>query len=641
MIKGISFVLGLSMVCGAVGCSGEGPQSESAATDGNGGASSSTDPSTSDLRWRRTGTGGTVASTGGTVASTGGTTASTGGTTASTGGARASTGGTTASTGGTVASTGGTVASTGGTTGSTGGTTATTPTAIACPPAAPSTAVIYYACDCAAGADKDCVAGNDTNTGTSASAPWRSFERARSQFASLRAGDRIEFCKGGRFTAAAGGNKWVNPSCKAATPCVVASYKAPWASGDEGRPFIHSPTGQNAIDFSDSGNADHEEGYMFAGLELQGEKTDVGYFLYNDVDNVTICDSSIHEFGIGVQSAGGNPPNAGADLINANMMLSDSDISNNGDQGFLGGELNATIQNTHFKNNGFNRVTFNHNIYIATDDGNGKNITIRNNDLYQSALISGKCQGTSLVAHGLINGMLIQGNTVHEDLGTAGDGCWGIAVVPGYATGESFQNIVIRGNTVTNVGNESIGVSSCQSCTIEDNVVVNQQGFNDTAIAAPGGSEDTGDAKIDHITIRNNSINIDLGIGVGITQEGTGHVIANNAVYSGATSTNHLACFNVGLPTSAYTEIDHNDCYMNGKGEWALGQGQLATWTSKTGFDAHSSTANPGFKSVASPYNLGITSSSPLVNTGDANCATIDIMGKTRTSPTDIGAYEL
>ena len=629
MIKGISFVLGLSMVCGAVACSGEVGSVESA-TDGTAGSSGSVDPSSSDLlswRKRRSATGGTTVNLG-------------------TGGTVASTGGTVASTGGTVASTGGTVASTGGTkaTGGTGGTTLAGSggsTAVACPAAAPATATIYYACDCAAGADKDCVAGNDSNVGTSASSPWRSFERARQQFASLRPGDRIEFCKGGRFAAVAGGSQWVNPTCTAANPCVVASYKAPWASGDEGRPFIHSPTGQNAIDMADSGNADHEEGYVFAGLELEGEKTGVGYFVYNDIDNVTICDSSIHDFGIGVQSAGANATNPGADAINANLMLTDSAISNNGDQGFLGGELNATIQNTSFKNNGFNRVTFNHNIYIATEDGNGNNIVIRNNDLYQSAIVNGRCEGTSLVAHGLLNNLLIVGNKVHEDPGIADLGCWGIAVVPGYSIGESFQNIVIRGNTVTNVGNESIGVASCQKCTIEDNVVVNQQGFNDTAIAAPGGSEDSIDAKTDQITVRNNSILIDVGVGVGVLQEGSGHVVSNNAIYNTATQTNHLACFNLNLPTTAYNEVDHNDCYSNGKGEWNLGQGALATWVSKSGFDGHSTTANPAFKSVASPYDLSISSSSPLVNTGDTNCATVDILGKTRVSPSDIGAFEL
>src|SRR3569623_1419372 len=137
MIKGISFVLGLSMVCGAVACNSEVGSLDPTTADGTAGASGSVDTSTSDLSWRwRRGTGGTVASTGGTVTSTGGTVASTGGTKA------------TGGTGGTV------VASTGGTkaTGGTGGTTAPGgTTAVACPAAAPATAPLYNACDCATG----------------------------------------------------------------------------------------------------------------------------------------------------------------------------------------------------------------------------------------------------------------------------------------------------------------------------------------------------------------------------------------------------------------------------------------------------------------------------------------------------------
>ena len=128
MIKRISLVLGLSVLCSAVACSGEDPESEAAATDGTAGASASTDSSTSDLtfRYRRSGTGGTTATGGTTVKSgtggvsgTGGTTA-TGGTTlkTGTGGTVVGTGGTVAATGGTVAGTGGTVAATGGATGS-------------------------------------------------------------------------------------------------------------------------------------------------------------------------------------------------------------------------------------------------------------------------------------------------------------------------------------------------------------------------------------------------------------------------------------------------------------------------------------------------------------------------------------------
>src|SRR3569833_1721605 len=102
--------------------------------------------------------------------------------------------------------------------------------AVACPAAAPAAATIYYACDSATGADKDCVAGNDSNVGTSASAPWRSFERARTQFSSLRAGVRIQFCKGGRFSATTKNSQKENATSTAANPCGVASYMAPWAS---------------------------------------------------------------------------------------------------------------------------------------------------------------------------------------------------------------------------------------------------------------------------------------------------------------------------------------------------------------------------------------------------------------------------
>jgi hypothetical protein len=42
-------------------------------------------------------------------------------------------------------------------------------------------------------------------------------------------------------------------------------------------------------------------------------------------------------------------------------------------------------------------------------------------------------------------------------------GCWGIAVDSGYASVESFQDVVIRCNTVKNVGNQFIGILPCHS----------------------------------------------------------------------------------------------------------------------------------------------------------------------------------
>ena len=58
-------------------------------------------------------------------------------------------------------------------------------------------AATYYVCECAAGADEDCIPGDDANSGSSPTEPWRTYEMARSQFNSLAAGDAIRFCRGG------------------------------------------------------------------------------------------------------------------------------------------------------------------------------------------------------------------------------------------------------------------------------------------------------------------------------------------------------------------------------------------------------------------------------------------------------------
>ena len=563
------------------------------------------------------GTTGTMTGGGGTVAS-GGTTSTSG-----SGGARPpGSGGMTASSGGKVGS--------GGT--GTGGQVAPPPPA-GCPDAAPSGATIYYVCDCGGGADSDCVAGKDSNDGKSASTPFQTYDKARTQFASLKAGDRIEFCQGGVFTPTKGGS-WVNGNCQAGNRCVVTGYKAPWASGDEGRPHIKSPSGQNAFDFSDAQNK-HEEGYVFAGLEVEGSGTDWGFFFYADVDDVLVCDTYIHNFDIAAHLVANDPD---GQTHNENIVLRGNTIKDNPGQGFLGGDNGLILDSNHFENNGAARASLNHNIYIGEEGVS--NLTIINNDLYRAALANGQCSGTSLVVHGVIDGLLIQGNTIHEDSGKVGQGCWGIAVAPGYSTMEKFTNVTIRGNTVQDVGNMSIGVAACQNCLIENNVVINHQMINATAILAPSSDEGSEDAKDNQITIRSNSVLIDVGQGIGLTQEGTGNAVVNNAIYHSGGGNGGVACFVLGLPSSAYTEVDYNVCYTNGKGEWTQGKGTLDAWSKSSGLDAHSMSANPGFKSMASPYDLSPGSGSPLLNAADTkNCATTNFSGAARSSTPNIGAY--
>jgi len=508
------------------------------------------------------------------------------------------------------------------------------PPPMGCPDDPAAGVTIYYACDCGSGADKDCVAGKDSNDGKSPSTPWQTFEKARSQFASLKAGDRIEFCQGGSFTEG-GSNSFVNKNCRADNRCVITGYKAPWASGDEGRPVIHVPSGANGIDFTDANEA-HEEGYVFAGLELAGGGMNWGFFFYNDVSDVLVCNMAIHDFEIGLHTAGGNT----VTTHNERLVIRDSAITNNNGQGFLGCDNGLQIENNHFENNGYARAILNHNIYLSGGSNGVSGVTIRGNELYKSTFTNGQCTGTSMVAHGLIDNMLIENNYVHEDKGTVDAGCWGIAIVPGYSSKELFTNITLRGNTVVNMGNTSLGVAACQKCTIENNVVINQQNNNYNSVLAPADNEGSEDAKDTQITVRNNSILIDGGQGIGVVQEGTGNIIVNNAVYNGGAGNGGVSCFNFDQPASSYAAIDHNVCFTNGKGEWVVGQGTLDAWSKKTGFDQHSMLADPKYKSMASPWDLTPSSGSPLLNGADAtDCPLTNIAGTTRTATPNIGAY--
>ena len=650
----LSFVL--FATSGAVACSSEVGYVSPSLVAGDGAAIGNPPDggTTDDAGGTLTGSGGAVSSPGGTggtaTSPNGGTTGSGGASGAASGGVRGTggtgmamtgSGGTTGSggvapppgTGGSRPGSGGATAS-GGKTGSGGSAGTAPPPPAGCPDDPAPGVAIYYACDCGSGADKDCVAGKDSNDGKSPSTPWQTFEKARSQFASLKAGDRIEFCQGGSFTEGAS-NSFVNKNCRAGNRCVVTSYKATWASGDEGRPVIHVPSGANGVDFTDANEA-HEEGYVFAGLEMAGGGMNWGFFFYNDVSDVLLCNVAVHDFEIGVHTAGGNT----VTTHNERIVLRDSSITNNNGQGFLGCDNGLDIENNHFENNGYARAILNHNIYLSGGGNGVSGVTIRGNELYKSTLTSGQCTGTSLVAHGLIDNMLIENNYVHEDKGAAGSGCWGIAVVPGYTSMELFTNITLRGNTVVNMGNTSLGVAACQKCTIENNVVINQQSNNYNSILAPASDEGSEDAKNDQITIRSNSVLIDGGQGIGVVQEGKGNIVVNNAIYDTGAGNGGVACFNLDQPASSYSAIDHNVCFTNGKGEWVVGQGSLDTWSKKTGFDQHSMLADPKYKSMANPWDLSPGVGSPLLNSADTtNCPTTNISGTTRTSTPNIGAY--
>jgi hypothetical protein len=539
---------------------------------------------------------------------------------------------------------GGTGSNSGGTnstSGSGGGEIPEIPGAEPCPNPEMKAESTFYVCDCQEGSSEGCVAGDDAAFGTE-EAPFRTFKKATERFNTLPAGGTVALCRGGAFDEERG-EQVSNTSCSAEQPCVFRDYVAPWGNEDLPAPIARFSTG-NAFNLQEGGDAVADGGYLFMNLDLRAPiGTDgCGFFVYNDLDDVLICGVSTDGFRIGVYLGGSNDPEPGSDGMNSNIVVRNSSIKNSPQQGYLGSCDNCGIAYTTFDNNGFGEAVANHNIYLGSSQRVITNMFIVGNDLYRSSFIDGQCTAVSLVVHGLFDGLLIEGNTIREDVGAVDDGCWGIAVDGGYSGFEQFDNIKIRNNTVINVGNVGIGTSSCQNCLIENNVVIHEQAAGSTMIAIPNKSaEDTAsDAEVNAITVRNNTLfakspgNM---TGVRLGNQGTGHSVYNNAVYQAGSGS--LTCFAYNLEASAYTTRDNNVCQSaSGTLNWTRDITDLVEWQSG-GIDALSKIVDPLFTSIAEPYDFIPKDGSPLIDAASEGPSD-DRDGNPRGDEPDVGAYE-
>lgn len=505
----------------------------------------------------------------------------------------------------------------------------------------------YYVCDCAAGADGDCQAGNDGAAGTLA-APWQSYTQAQQTFGGLAAGESILFCEGGSWNITDSNTRWVNGNCEAGNRCLIGSYAAAWASGNENRPLFTRTVDGDMFRLEDGGNAEHEEGYIIENLDLRSQTGNgSGFFLYNDIDDVEIRNVNVEGFALGVHLGGSNPCAADpeCDGRNERITLRDSTILNNTSQGWLGASSGSQIINNYFAGNGDANI-FDHNIYISgSSDGQTQGIRIIGNRLYRSSQgNTDTCMGVSLVVHGEHDDLIIEGNEIWEDVGFANGGCWGIAVDNGYSEPEGFTNIVIRNNIVRNVGNLSIGVGACADCVIENNLIINEQNFGVTAIAAPNRALGAGDLPQDNITVRNNSIwlNTTGGRGIVVTDQGDNHRVVSNAIYY-AGAGNNFDCFEAELATTSYDAFDYNLCYYpNASGAaWSSLFSSLSDWQNNTGFDLNSWNVAPGFNNAAVGDFTAVSGSATIVDNGHPTLSSPrEIGGGLRDAAPDIGAHE-
>ncbi|RQP26328.1 right-handed parallel beta-helix repeat-containing protein [Piscinibacter terrae] len=485
-----------------------------------------------------------------------------------------------------------------------------------------SPAANYYLSDCQAGAASGCVPGDDDNPGTSPASPWRSIAKLNTRVEGMGAGDHVYFARGASFKDAT--IAVFVPKSNRHKPVVFESYAPAWGPA-AAKPILMATKDNGVFSFADSGNADHDEGYVVRGLDLRGTAASgTGIFIFNDVDYITLEDLSITGFALGVQCSAANTPEPGAKGWNDFITLRNSRIAGNGAQGILTLCHHVTVENNVFDDNGFERAMLDHNVYIE----GGEHVVFRGNAIINNGRhdrVALKCQSVPLVVHGRVRDLLIENNFIGESNAT--DGCWGLTVdvVNDNDSTDGFEDVVIRGNRIVNVGGLGIGMVGCQRCAIENNHIMwtMKSKMDRVAIAVPNRPNAAApadkDLKSDQIAIRNNSIYIASATahtsGIKSNDDGNGHSVVSNLIVFDAASSDKATCFVTDKHAlSRYAAFGHNLCFREGgAGRWSDRYKSLSAAQSE-GWDLGSLAVDPQLLAAPSAANdwwIGISAQSP------------------------------
>lgn len=378
----------------------------------------------------------------------------------------------------------------------------------------PVTGAAFYFADCQAGAASACVPGNNANAGSDPAKPKRNLDGFKWP---TGPGNAVRFARGGSFTGvyidAPAGSTAENPTR-------IEAYVPAWC--DEAcwmvRPILKARAnakgaGDDLLRFW------FKRGFMVRDLELRGYGDANGYGVMSaGSSDIQLRNLHISGFAIGVHATygyNGTPA--------ARVTLADSTIERNRVQGFLGGVDDMLIDGNTFDRNGSDNGTRDHNIYLSGGAFGVKGVTVRGNVLtgnaqFQESVAAIKeCRSVSLVGHGSIHDLTIEGNTITETASRAV--CWGIAIngVTGSDVPQQFPGLRIVGNTVTigGLGNVGITCNSCPGAVIEGNTVTRTgKGGSFAAIHVPTMAADLkrGDLADGDAVIRNNVISVPAGV---------------------------------------------------------------------------------------------------------------------------------
>ncbi len=362
------------------------------------------------------------------------------------------------------------------------------PTGASCaPPPVPGASVTYYFSDCQTGAQAGCVAGNNSNAGTSSSAPKQNLSGINVN--TLGAGSHLLFARGGSWNHTT--LRLVNLNTSAANPLTFDAY------GSGPAPLLRLTQANFGFEFSEWESPVVHGGYVFRNLKLDGENSGShAFFLRGAVNGVVIEDVEITRFAIGINAQGSGPIR--------NITLRNSRLVLNTSMGMLGAYNDSLIEGNTFEANNASGSGFNHGTYLSGHGAGVQNVVLRNNRYLRNSVVSGGvCTGGNMTFHGILDNVLIEGNVIEQDAAT--EGCWLMSITQGYNTAEGFTHFVVRNNRLINGGNTAIAVQSAPGIVVENNVIINTQNTPQTAISVGHNEYQNGDVPDGNAVVQNNT----------------------------------------------------------------------------------------------------------------------------------------
>ncbi|HET7795406.1 MAG TPA: hypothetical protein VFL64_18620 [Rhizobacter sp.] len=354
-------------------------------------------------------------------------------------------------------------------------------------PAAPITPTgpVYYFADCQAGATAGCTAGNNSNAGTSADAPKRDLTGFNVN--TLPAGTQLLFKRGGAWNHST--VRVDNRNATVANPLIFDAY------GSGAAPLLRVASNYG-FEFGEWQNTAADGGYMFRNLKLDGLGTGQwGFWLRGLLNGVVIESVELTGFAIAINAQGGDPISG--------ITVRNSHIVRNRDMGVLGNYSDSVFEGNLFEANNFSGSGFNHGTYLSGHGAGARNIVLRNNRYIRNSVVNGTCTGGNMTFHGLLDNVLIEGNTIEQD--AAAEGCWLMSITQGYTDPEGFTRFVVRNNKLVNGGNTGLAAQSAPGILVEGNVVINTQATPQTAIAVGHTDYPNGDLADGNAVVRNNT----------------------------------------------------------------------------------------------------------------------------------------